>query len=218
MQTVTELINQQNFQPSIEQTKKPRNTLRASGVKLEIRAAMTTLWQRMGERYGAAFTNQYGHAKGEAWQTWTLEAQDLSVEMITLGFKNLIASGAEYPPTAPGFINLCQPTLADYGLPDVRSAYNDAVKFSSNPSKRKWSHPAVKLAGIKTNWFVLKSFLEKESYPVFQRNYEVIVKRVIAGEGIDSDIIEALPEKVHVPLTCEENKSRMQIMRIQLGV
>jgi len=218
MQTATELINQKNFQLSIEQIKKPKNTLRVSGVKLEIRAAMTTLWQRMAERYGAVFTNQYGAAKGEAWQTWTLEAQDLSVEMIRLGFKKLVSSLAEYPPTLPGFINLCKSSPEDFGLPNAQEAYEEACRNCHAPSQPIWSHPAVRVAGKKTGWYVLKTFEERKSFPRFKNSYSVVVDRVIRGENIEEKIPEALSKTVFTPLSVEDNKSRMQAMRTELGI
>lgn len=179
---------------------------------------MTTLWKRLAERYGAVFTNQYGAAKGEAWQTWTLEAQGLSVDMIKIGFEKLVASGAEFPPTAPGFVKLCQSTREDHGLPDEMAAYIEVCKNCHWPSKATWSHPAVRVAGSQTGWDNLKKLKEKDSFARFKNKYAYAIVRVMRGDDLGKEVPEALPEKVHVPLTCEENKARMKSMRAQLGV
>jgi hypothetical protein len=84
--------------------------------------------------------------------------------------------------------------------------------------RQRWSHPAVYHAGKATGWFELSSFPEDQIYPRFKTFYAGFCDRVAAGEKLDTPMMEALPERVTVFLTPEQNQDRMAQLRGSLGV
>jgi len=81
----------------------------------------------------------------------------------------------------------------------------------------KWSHPAVFHAGRETGWFELRTGTEKQVYPLFARNYEIVCKRILAGEDLSIPIQKALPETVFVPADESHAKSKLRAMKELLG-
>lgn len=174
---------------------------------------MITLWRRMGEIYGAAWVNQYGLVGESAFQTWCLGLRDLPPEQIKHGFTRVLHRKERFAPSMNEFRALCMPTPEDFGLPDARTAYLEACRKSASPSRASWSHPAVYLAGSSTGWFELRNLAESKSWPLFQRNYEIAMRRAMAGEDLSEVIPKALPPESHVPkktVSRAEAHSRMQ--------
>jgi hypothetical protein len=118
----------------------------------------------------------------------------------------------------PIFRELSKPQPQDFGLPEVKKAYIEACMAPSPKAKHKWSHPAVYHAGLATGWFELATFAEDQIYPRFKTFYAECCDRVMQGEKLDAPIMEALPEKVTVILTPEENQSRMAQLRGSMGI
>ena len=57
---------------------------------------------------------------------------------------------------------------------------------------------------------------EKQAFPVFKRNYELICERVINGEDLSIELPKAIPESINTPLSNDERKQRMQALRQEL--
>jgi hypothetical protein len=100
--------------------------------------------------------------------------------------------------STPAFRELCHVKPEDLGLPEVHAAYIEAANADGMRDMQKWSHPAVFFAGRETGWFNLRNNTEKECFPLFKRNYEIICARVMAGETLDLPTQKALPSKVFV--------------------
>lgn len=118
--------------------------------------------------------------------------------------------------TFPAFRELCRTSPEDYGLPAVHAAYLEAAMSDGPRDRCKWSHAAVYFAGRETGWFELRTFTEKEIFPRFKRNYEVLCARVINGEVLDLPVQQALPQSIPVYLTPEQNKSRCAALKEML--
>lgn len=118
----------------------------------------------------------------------------------------------------PAFRELCRLKPEDIGLPECKAAYMEACRAPGPKAKQKWSHPAVYHAGKNTGWFELSSFPEDQIYPRFKTFYQQLVDRVMNGEALDAPMMEALPEKVTVILTPEQNEDRMASLRASLNV
>ncbi len=103
--------------------------------------------------------------------------------------------GSAYVPTPGEFVKYCKPQPEDFGLPEVEIAYREACSHSHNPTGASWSHEAVYEAAKATGWFELKTMEEKRILPLFERNYEIITRRVMAGEPL-SNVPKALPGEV----------------------
>ncbi len=98
-------------------------------------------------------------------------------------------------PTVSEFIAILNDLNGDYGLPAVRTAYIEACMNADKPSAHHWSHRAIYHAGRATGWFRLRSEEERQVLPDFRYNYEVICRRVRAGEELDEPVPVALENK-----------------------
>lgn len=96
-----------------------------------------------------------------------------------------------------------------FGLTDAHSAYIEACRAPSPKKEYQWSHPAVYFAGRASGWHMLANEVEKRAFPVFERNYQILLDRIRKGESIEMEVSKALPEKVETPLDKEEQKKNM---------
>ena len=96
------------------------------------------------------------------------------------------------------------------GLPSAHAAYVEACRATSPKKEYKWSHPAVYFAGRATDWFFIANETEQKAFPVFKRNYDLLLQRVQAGETLEIDLPPALTDGVETPLTRDEQKARLK--------
>ena len=178
--------------------------------------AITTLWERLGESFGSSFLNQYGDVGGSAFQTWTMGLIDLTPAQIEKGFINCLRSESKYAPTLKVFREHCM-DIAQHGLPSLTAAYEEACKAPSPKDRQKWSHPAVYHAGRLTGWSELHAIATNQMLPRYQYNYEILCKRVIAGENINLDVPQAIPRKITKLCTAQENIEHMKKLKAEMG-
>lgn len=101
--------------------------------------------------------------------------------------------------------------LADnLGVPDPWRAYLEACRAPSPKKSQSWSHPIVYLAGKASDWFFLANNVEEVAFPVFERNYQILLRRLRNGDSLEADIEPALPETVEHPLPRAENQARLR--------
>ena len=112
---------------------------------------------------------------------------------LSWGMKKARKSASPHFPSSGEFVGWCTPDPEDYGLPGERSAYNEACNNSHDPEGSKWSHPAVFVAGKETSFFDLARKEERETYSIFQHNYSIVIRRVMAGQDFSGAIPKALP-------------------------
>jgi len=111
---------------------------------------------------------------------------------------------SKWLPSVHDVVSRCD--MADtYGLPSAHAAYIEACRAPSPKIEYDWTHPAVYYAGRASDWFFLSSAPESTAFPVFKRNYELLLARVQNGEDLSIDVPLAIPEKIEVALTAEEN-------------
>lgn len=117
------------------------------------------------------------------------------------------------------FLEMCEVTAEDLGLPDAHSAYLEACNAPAyGKDRHAWSHPAVFHAGKETGWFELSALTEEQCFPRFRHAYEQIIKRVRAGEPLDLPVPQALPETVSRLCTIEENRANLRQLRERVGL
>ena len=102
------------------------------------------------------------------------------------------------------------------GLPSAHAAYMEACRAPSPKKEYPWSHPAVYYAGRASDWFFLANTVEEQAFPVFKRNYDILLKRLQDGEQIDLDIPRALPEEIIHPLPRDEQNRRLEALKAQI--
>jgi len=96
------------------------------------------------------------------------------------------------------------------GLPSPHAAYVEACRAPSPKKEFNWSHPAVYFAGRSTDWFFIANEPEEKVFPVFKRNYDLLLNRIQNGEDLEIDLPPALPEEITTPLSRDEQKARLK--------
>jgi hypothetical protein len=96
------------------------------------------------------------------------------------------------------------------GLPSAHAAYVEACRAPSPKKEFNWSHPAVYFAGRATDWFFIANETEQKAFPVFKRNYDLLLQRVQAGETLEIDLPPALTNGLETPLSRDEQKVRLK--------
>lgn len=152
-----------------------------------------------------------------AKQLWLHALADIAPARIIAGGRRAI-SDSGYLPNIAALRRYCAPSPRELGLPEARAAYTEACRAPSPKAGYDWSHPAVYYAGRSSDWHFLASTPESVAFPVFQRNYELLVQRVQDGEQLEPPLPPALPEHVTQPLSQAERRRRMAQLRRELEI
>ncbi len=182
-----------------------------------------TAINQMFTEFQLAYHNQFHKAFSDdqkiimAKQLWVKTLCDFSPERVLSGTRRAIKE-SEYLPTLHTIRKFCDPKPEDLGLPDAYNAYIEACRAATPKINQTWSHPAVYLAGKASDWFFLANHTEAKAFPVFKRNYEIYCQRVTNGEQLDMPVMKAIPENISKPLTNEERKERLKILREELDI
>ncbi len=118
----------------------------------------------------------------------------------------------QYLPTLAEIIRRCD-TYLNEGMADAYQAYIEACRAPQPKRQFKWSHPAVYYAGRASDWFFLASNTEKTAFPVFKRNYEILLKRLQNGEDLTLEITKALPKETSV--TVDKHQALANFAKLQ---
>lgn len=148
---------------------------------------------------------------------WFTNLNDFSAEQILRAARRAIKE-SEFLPTVRGILKFIETEYEALGLPDARSAYMEACRAPSPKSDFAWSHPAVYYAGRESDWFFLANSVERQAFPVFERNYKIICERLLRGEHVDLPVHKALPAEVHHPLSKEEQLDHLKKLREETGI
>jgi hypothetical protein len=170
-----------------------------------------------------AYHNQFRKAFADAQQLamakqlWLHALCDLTPARLRAGVRRAIKQ-SEFLPNIHSLRQFCDPAPHELGLLDAHAAYVEACRAPQPKREQRWSHPIVYRAGVETDWFFLANNPEHIAFPVFKRNYELLIERLLNGEQIDLPLPKALPQEITTPLSREENKRRMKQMRDELGI
>lgn len=140
-------------------------------------------------------------------QSWRNGLSDLSEFELRTGLRKAENFTGYF--SRPAFRELCRITPDDLGLPDPRSAYLEACKAKQPKRNQKYSHPIVYWTGVHTGWFELANFPEHKIFPLFNLNYDKLVKRILAGENLAVPFQKAIEQTEGRELTPAENKQRL---------
>lgn len=124
------------------------------------------------------------------WTRALVDADCTSREQLQLGMR--VAREQEIPffPSTGMFIKWCQITPEALGLPTVDQALADVARH------RK-SHPAVVIAARATR-FERQTLTADEYRKVFVQAYDQVVRRVMAGEDIEAEVLKGLPTREQI--------------------
>lgn len=170
-----------------------------------------------------AYHNQFHRAFSDATQMamakqlWLHALCDLPAARLRAGVRRAIKQ-SEFLPNVHTLRRFCEPSPTELGVPDVRAAYIEACRAANPKQAQPWSHPIVYHAGRESDWFFLGSAPESVAFPVFKRNYELLLHRLLEGETLEQPLMKALPETIEQPLSREERKARMRALRDELNI
>lgn len=101
----------------------------------------------------------------------------------------------------------------ELGIPNSHRAYIEACRAPSPKKEFAWSHPIVYYAGRATDWFFIANRTEEVVYPVFKRNYELLIQRLQRGETLTLDLPKAIPE--HIETVLDRQQQRQQLAHLK---
>lgn len=170
-----------------------------------------------------AYHNQFRRAFPDgaqlamAKQLWMHALCDIAPARLRSGVRRAIKN-SEFLPSVHSLREFCDPKPHELGLPDTHAAYIEACRAPSPKHDAHWSHPIVYRAGVESDWYFLANNPESVTFPVFKRNYELLIERLLNGEQLDVPLPKALPEEISAPLPRAENKRRLKQLRDDLKI
>lgn len=145
-----------------------------------------------------------------AKQLWARLLVDFPAETIMFAAEQVVKQ-QKFLPNVHDVVEACQSSAHKLlGMPDAHSAYIEACRAPSPKKEYNWSHPAVYYAGRASDWFFLANSIESKAFPVFARNYAILVEKVAAGESIEIELPKALPEHIEKPLERKDLQQKMK--------
>ncbi len=192
------------------------NSQRVAASAGPAREAVIDAVNQMFAEFALVYHNQYQKAFPDkeklmyAKRLWLTHLAAYTPEQILAAGRQATRE-SEYLPTVRGVLKYLEAEAL--GLPDARDAYREACLAPSPKVEQPWSHPAVYLAGLASDWFFLASTPEKQAYPVYEKHYRELAERVARGEELQIPAVPALPEHPRQPLTAEQRHAAMQALR-----
>ena len=151
-------------------------------------------------RFKAIYTHKFASAYANpdevklAKREWAIAIKGFKEPLLAYAVERSKETYA-WPPTIAEFLQLIAKAYAAYGLTEPRAAYLEASQCRINPLEFSWSHPAVYHAAASTGWYSLKSDEETKTWPVFEKNYNQVVNRIIQGEALEVPSVALIENK-----------------------
>ncbi|WP_052830538.1 replication protein P [Gynuella sunshinyii] len=153
------------------------------GLDEQTKILVNMVFARLRASYGHRFDSTFGDGDSLniAKREWGFCLQGYSEAQLASA---LHAAKLKYawPPAISEFLELMQTNPEDLGLPSARDAYQEACSCRIDPRRFPWRHAIVYEAAKRTEFWRLKTAPEKESWPLFEKNYKELVKKVLDGE------------------------------------
>ena len=121
------------------------------------------------------------------------------IEQIRFGIEQCRKLKKPFAPSVGQFVAMCQPTPEMLGLLPTDKAFREACR-NAHPSMAgiaTWSHDAVYHAASESGFHNLNTLAQDASWRLFERNYEIAMRAVVAGEPLRKMPL-ALPDRVRV--------------------
>ncbi|MFG0448336.1 replication protein P [Vibrio sp. YQ_11] len=124
---------------------------------------------------------------------------------IHYGIRKARASDGDFFPSVGKFISWCKPNIEDLGLQTAREAFNRIYEY--NDTDLRFRLPTVILATFnQINHWDLTHLPQDKLFPIFESQYERIIRRYAAGEDITALCPKALPEPKQRTRTQDEKE------------
>ncbi len=159
---------------------------------------MEKLWVMMAGLYGHKWISSYGTSDVKVDDLgnprpdsgiWSKTLAGVSGQQIAQGMKMCTMRTGEqaaWPPSAPEFRDMCLAGQSILGIPDVSSAWHEAVNASTDPTQWKFSHPIVQEAARLTDWYSIRHGIPKAETVQnrFNKRYADLVAKLNRGEPL----------------------------------
>lgn len=147
-----------------------------------------------------------------------LEQGVVNKAQVQMGITRARQESCDFMPSVGKFLSWCKPTLEAYGLPDSKTAADEFIR-GVRQDGFVYSHPAVYWAGISISSYDRQTMDSKTYYSVYERAYDIVLRRVFAGEELEQPIPKALPERsvVKTPEQVAEEKAKAEAARASIN-
>ena len=152
----------------------------------------------------------------KTWLKGFLDNGITSKAQLSHGLRKARQWGKPFLPSIGQFCQWCTPTPEDFGMPTHQQAFREAVSKNRFPENEAFSHPAVYVAMRATGSWAFKNQDAASVEKLFNRNYDIAIRRVIDGEDLSAEIPLALPETVFVKASKKTAASCLAEMRKNL--
>ena len=148
---------------------------------------MVRLWELMTELYGHKWTSVHGLADESG--NWGKIFSGVSGLQLAKGIRQWTSQPddlATWPPGAPELRNMCLDGGSTLNIPDVSSAWREAVEASTDPTTFKFSHPIVQEAARLTDWYSIRTGTPKAETVQnrFNKRYGDLTAKLQRGEPL----------------------------------
>lgn len=153
-----------------------------------------------------------------AKQLWARLLVEFPAETIMFAAEQVVKQ-QKFLPNVHDVVEACNSSAHKLlGMPDAHSAYIEACRAPSPKKEYQWTHPAVYYAGRSSDWFFLANSVEAKAFPVFERNYVMLMERVAAGESIAIELPKALPDHIEKPIERKDLQKKMKQLLKDVGL
>lgn len=149
---------------------------------------MVRLWELMTELYGHKWTSVHG--LGDESGTWAKMMGEFDRHQMAAGARAWVNQGGEaakWPPGAVDLRDMCRSMMGNsLSIPDVASAWREAVEASSDVINWKFSHPIVQEAAKLTDWYSIRTGTPKAETVQnrFNKRYADLTAKLQRGEPL----------------------------------
>lgn len=161
-------------------------------------------------------------AAKRSWIKAFMAAGINTLEQIRFGVERCRALGRPFAPSVGEFVDMCQPTPEEMGIPPLARALAEALE-NFHPSRawsRQWTHPAVRHAALQCEAQNLGSMEVERAEKVFARAYDITIRMLVAGKPL-GDIATGIghdSQKSELELANERADRQAQERIIQQGI
>lgn len=155
-------------------------------------------------------------AARRSWTKGFIAEGICTIEHIRFGIEQCRKSGSPFAPSVGQFIGWCTPGPEAYGMPSAADAWMEALMGTA-------SHEAVRIAANATGKFDLAKAKQDDKglRERFERNYEIVLRRVQSGRPLDGKILAGIghdSQKTELELADELAGQQAQARIIQQGI
>ncbi len=182
MKIISETVNSLDFS-SRRQAQETEKTL--DSVSVNIVNRLFVFFEAICRGFEKQYRDQQAKLNLEKiqWARGFMDSGINRIEQIEYGIKKCRIESPINTPTLGQFLKWCMPSPEELKIPSLEHAYEEACR-NSHPANKEpnWSHQAVYHAWSMCDPYELTNSPKNQTFPIFERNYEITVKLIMRGE------------------------------------